>query len=203
MCSLFQVRVIVRLCDHSVIKHTAVLTPSIRGMSILEDPDKSNFWEAFTDHISPQWFLSPLNTSVTLWITLVNSVYMFLYTVPCIKSCLINRTVPSSRAEIRPYFVFHIPPGIQHKCLPWEYIVEGFTESSAMLLLTLVSRWPLSREREGPKEEREICFLTELDKQFESIQINEHLLPRLLRATLISSFSELLSTLVSNTQQNA
>lgn len=58
-----------------------------------------------------------------------------------------------------------------------------------------------------PKEEREIG----LNRTGQTIwvklsqtlsQINKHLLPRLLQATLIFLFSELLSTLVSNTKHN-
>lgn len=93
----------------SVIKCTAALTLPIKCMSILWYLDKSNFWEAFTDHISPQWFLSPFNSSVTLWITPLNSVYMLLNFVPCIQSYLINKIGSSSRAEIRPHLFFILP----------------------------------------------------------------------------------------------
>lgn len=85
-----------------IYQERCALTLSIKGTFILQDPEKSNFWEDFPDHIRLQWFLSLLNTSVTLWITLLSGIYMLLYFVPCVRSHLINRIVSSSRAEIRP-----------------------------------------------------------------------------------------------------
>ena len=88
----------------------AAHTLSIISMYILQDSDRSDFGEAFPEHISPQWFLSSVNSSVTLWITLLNSIYMPLYFFPCSQSYLMDRIVSSSRAESRP--ALHIFPQV-------------------------------------------------------------------------------------------
>lgn len=83
---LISLKVYCHICDHAVIKCIAAYALSINSMTILQDPDGSVFWEAFPDHISPQWFLFSVNSSVALWITQLNSIYMLLYLFPCIQS---------------------------------------------------------------------------------------------------------------------
>lgn len=142
------------ICRFVVIKGTFAFTLSIKNMSILQDIHKLNFQSPSL--ITLAMMISLPNKFQCDSLSHVDKQYVYASLFHLFKSHLINRIIISSRAEIRLYFVFHIPPDVQTKCPPYKNFVEGFAESNTVLLLSLIAGCPVSSERQGPKEEKDL-----------------------------------------------